>query len=152
MEAFDSMRRTGVVIAVTTTLLAAHGGGITAGGIARAASGAAANTVTVQMIGSSSGYKFDPASLTIKTGDQVKFVNVSGGPHNVSFDPQGIPSGAAAVLQKNMPNQQAPLIGPLLINPNDTYTVSFAGAPTGTYHFYCLPHQALNMTGVITVQ
>ena len=149
MEAFDSMRRTGVVIAMTMFLLAARGGGITTSGVAKAR---AANMVTVQMIGSSSGYKFDPASLTIKTGDQVKFVNVSGGPHNVSFDPQGIPSGAAAVLQKNMPNQQSPLIGPLLINPNDSYTVSFAGAPAGAYKFYCLPHQALNMTGMLTVQ
>jgi plastocyanin len=146
------MRRTGVVIAMATVLLAARGGGVTTSGVAKARAGVAANTVTVQMIGSSSGYKFDPASVTIKTGDQVKFVNVSGGPHNVSFDPQGIPSGAAAVLQKNMPNQQSPLIGPLLINPNDSYTVSFAGAPAGSYKVYCLPHQALNMTGTITVQ
>jgi plastocyanin len=110
------------------------------------------NTVTVQMIGGAAGYKFDPNMISIKTGDVVKFVVTSGGPHNVSFDPQGIPSGAATVLQKNMTGQQAPLTGPMVVNPGDSYSVSFAGAPAGAYHFFCLPHQSLNMTGIITVQ
>ena len=33
-----------------------------------------------------------------------------------------------------------------------TYKVSFGGAPTGDYKFYCLPHLALGMHGKITVQ
>jgi plastocyanin len=51
-----------------------------------------------------------------------------------------------------MPNTTSPLTGPLLINANDTYTVSFAGTKPGAYHFYCTPHLALGMKGVITVQ
>jgi plastocyanin len=110
-----------------------------------------AATVTIQMIGSTSGYKFDPANVTIHAGDVVKFVATSGGPHDVVFDASAIPNGAAAVLQKNMPGQQSPLLGPL-VNNGDSYSVSFAGAPAGAYHYYCLPHQSLNMTGIITVQ
>ena len=38
------------------------------------------------MINSAGAYVFEPANLTIKSGDAVKFVAVSGFPHNVSFD------------------------------------------------------------------
>jgi plastocyanin len=109
-------------------------------------------TVTVQMIGDAKGYRFEPASITIKAGDGVKWVNVTGGPHNVTFWSDSIPAGAAAVLGKNMPQTTAPLTGPLLVTPNQAYTVSFAGAPAGTYHFYCTPHLALGMKGTLTVQ
>ena len=44
------------------------------------------------------------------------------------------------------------LIGPLLMNAGETYTVSFAGVPAGTYKYFCTPHLAMNMRGTITVQ
>ena len=99
-----------------------------------------------------SNYKFSPSSLVISVGDVVRYHNKSGGPHNVSFWPDSIPSGAAAALNQNMPNQMAPLEGPLLTDPEGTYEVSFAGAPKGVYKFFCLPHLALGMKGNITVQ
>ena len=94
----------------------------------------------------------DPATLTIKAGDVVRFHNKSGGPHNVSFWPDSIPSGASAVLTKNMPNQMAPLQSPLETEQDAVYEISFAGAPKGEYKFYCLPHLALGMKGKLTVQ
>lgn len=106
----------------------------------------------VKMVGDDKGYRFEPANLTIKQGDGVKFTMVSGGPHNVGFDAADLPAGAADVLKANMPNQQSPLQSPFLINPNDSYTVSFANAPKGKYPFHCLPHLAMNMKGVITVE
>jgi plastocyanin len=51
-----------------------------------------------------------------------------------------------------MPDQMAPLQGPLLAEQDAVYKVSFAGAPAGEYKFYCLPHLALKMHGKITVQ
>jgi plastocyanin len=51
-----------------------------------------------------------------------------------------------------MPNPIAALSGTMMTNPNETYTVSFAGVPAGTYHYYCVPHLALGMKGIITVQ
>ena len=99
-----------------------------------------------------SKYKFDPDNLTIKAGDVVRFHNKSGGPHNVSFWPDSIPSGAADVLKKNMPDQMAPLQSPLETEQDAVYQISFAGAPKGDYKFYCLPHLALGMKGKLTVQ
>jgi plastocyanin len=104
------------------------------------------------MIGDAKGYRFDPNHITVKVGDGIKFTNVTGGPHNVTFWADSIPAGAEAQLQANMPNTTSPLTGPLLINANDSYTVSFAGLKPGTYHFYCTPHLALGMIGVVTVQ
>jgi plastocyanin len=138
------MRRIAVVMLMAAGLVAARYG-------TRGTTAHRAATVTIQMIGSTAGYKFDPANVTIHTGDVVKFVAASGGPHDVVFDGSAIPSGAAAVLQKNMTGQQGPLVGPL-VNNGDSYSVSFAGAPAGAYHYFCLPHQTLNMTGIITVQ
>ena len=104
------------------------------------------------MVLEGSTYKFDPAELTIKSGDVINFHNKTGGPHNVSFWADSIPAGGADVLKKAMPDQMAPLEGPLLTEPEGVYSVSFAGAPKGDYKFYCLPHLALGMHGKITVQ
>jgi plastocyanin len=104
------------------------------------------------MIGDAKGYRFEPNHITVKIGDGIKFTNITGGPHNVTFWADSIPAGAQAQLQANMPSTISPLTGPLLINANDSYTVSFAGVKPGTYHFYCTPHLALGMIGVVTVQ
>ncbi len=131
-----------------------------AGGSAAAAPAVAAaaakpitgKTVDVKMIGDQTGYKFDPATVTLKAGDGIKVTVVSGPPHNLTFWSDSIPAGAQAQLQGNMPNTTAPLTGPLLMNPNDSYTVSFAGVPAGTYKGYCTPHLAMGMKLTVTVQ
>jgi plastocyanin len=117
-----------------------------------AAMSASGATVTIQMTGGTAGYKFVPNAVTIKSGDAVTFVNVSGGPHNLSFDGAAIPAGMEPALQSAMANAQGPLIGPMVVAPNATYTISFVGAKPGVYHFYCLPHQTLGMNGTITVE
>ncbi len=70
------------------------------------------------MVLEGSSYKYVPDQLTIKAGDVVRFHNVSGGPHNVSFWGDSIPSGAADALKAGMPDQMAPLEGSLLTEPN----------------------------------
>jgi plastocyanin len=97
-------------------------------------------------------YRFEPANVTIHPGDGVRWTMVSGGPHNVSFWPDSIPAGMASVLQANMPKTMSPLIGPLLMNPNETYSVSFANTKPGVYKYYCTPHLALGMKAQVTVQ
>lgn len=109
-------------------------------------------TVTIEMVGDASGYKFVPNSVTIHAGGAVKFVNKIGGPHNVTFWPDSIPGGAQQKLQSEMQNPTGPLTSPLLTNTGDATTVSFAGVPAGTYKFYCMPHQAFGMKGQIIVQ
>jgi plastocyanin len=104
------------------------------------------------MIGDDRGYRFDPPALTVKRGDGVRWTVVSGPPHDVTFWSDSIPSGATASLQADMSQTTAPLTGPLLTNPAQTYAVSFAGVPAGVYHYYCTPHLALGMKGTIVVQ
>jgi plastocyanin len=120
-----------------------------AGGAAPAAGG---TTHDVNMVLEGSSYKYVPDQLSIKSGDVVRFHNKSGGPHNVSFWADSVPSGAAEVLKAGMPDQMAPLEGSLLTEVGATYSVNFAKAPAGEYKFYCLPHLALGMKGKLTVQ
>ena len=121
-----------------------------------AATGTAApitgTTHEVKMVGDEKGYRFEPADLTIKAGDGIKFIMVSGGPHNAAFDPATIPADVKGQLSANMPNQMAELSGPLMMNPNEAYTISFANVKPGKYDYHCTPHLAMGMKGTITVQ
>jgi plastocyanin len=109
-------------------------------------------THEVKMIGDATGYKFEPADITIKAGDGIKFIMVSGGPHNVAFDPATLPAAAKTQLMANMPEQAGELSGKMMLNANEEYTISFGGVPAGTYDYHCTPHLAMNMKGKITVQ
>lgn len=123
---------------------------------APAASGTAAAVTgqihEVKMIGDDKGYRFDPADITIKQGDGIKWVMVSGGPHNVAFDPATISADVMPQLSANMPNQQGELSSPLFMNPDESYTISFANVKPGSYPYHCTPHLAMGMKGTITVQ
>jgi plastocyanin len=109
-------------------------------------------TVEVQMLGDASGYRYAPATVTIQRGDKVRFKLVSGPPHNVVFWADSIPKGAAAPLAKGMPNTVDKLTSPYYLKAGDTYVVSFAGVPPGTYKYYCTPHLALGMKATIVVK
>ncbi len=108
---------------------------------------------TVNMVGDAKGYRFEPANFTIKQGDGVKFVVVSMGPHNVAFDPATIPADQKAQLDANMgTDKMGELSSNMKMNPGDAITISFAKIKPGQYPYHCVPHLALNMKGVITVQ
>jgi plastocyanin len=109
--------------------------------------------VEVKMTGNGSTLAaYEPNTLTIKPGTTVRFINVSGGPHNIAFWQDSIPAGAAAALNAGMKNTVDNLSGAFLTSPNETYDVSFANAPTGTYKGFCTPHQALGMKMTIKVE
>lgn len=111
-----------------------------------------AAVVTVKMVLNAQGMRFDPSNIVVNRGDVIKFVNVSGGPHNVAFDPAKVPAAAKAALSAAMPKQFAPLAGQLISAPNGTYTINFASIPAGSYPFFCTPHLTMGMTGTITVR
>jgi plastocyanin len=138
--------------AATAAAPAAGAAATTPAAGAVAAAPATGQTHEVKMIGDATGYKFDPANITVKQGDAIKFVMVSGGPHNVAF--QNVTDAAAkAQLDANMPGQKlGELSGPFVMQPNEAYTISFAKVPAGKYDYICTPHAAMNMKGTITVQ
>lgn len=148
--------RTTAVAAGLVLIAAACGGGeqppaqpdTPAPAPAAATSGA---THDVNMVLEGSDYKFVPNQLSIRSGDVVVFHNISGGPHNVNFWTDSVPAGTAELLNAAMPDRMGELSGPLLVAPNETYTISFAGAPAGEYGFYCLPHLAMGQVGKITI-
>ncbi len=109
-------------------------------------------THEVRMIAAGTAMRFEPAALTIKPGDRVRFVNVSGGPHNVSFDPARVPDDVERVLSAAMAQQIQPLWGPLMSDANASYTIAFTGVKPGTYEFFCMPHMAMGMKGTLTVR
>ncbi len=106
----------------------------------------------VRMVQEGNAFRFSPARITVKRGDQVKFVMASGGPHNVAFDPEKVPDAAERALSAGMAGQISPLAGPLLTTAGASYTVSFANVAPGTYPFYCMPHMAMGMQGAVVVQ
>jgi plastocyanin len=119
-------------------------------GAAPAAAPPAVHVVRMTMNGTTA--RFEPATLTIRPGDQVRFVVASGAPHNVSFDPAKLPADVRRVLAAAMPNPIQPLAGPLLLNVGDSYTISFAGVKPGRYEFFCMPHVGMAMKGTVVVR
>jgi len=109
-------------------------------------------THDIKMIGDDKGYRFEPATVTIKAGDAVRFTMVSGGPHNVAFDPSTVPADSKNQLDANMDQKISELSSPMMMNPNETYVISFGGVKPGVYPFHCTPHLAMGMKGTITVQ
>jgi plastocyanin len=138
--------------ASTTTSSTTTTPGTTASGSAAAAP--ITGTVhEVKMIGDAKGYRFEPANFTVKAGDGAKFVVVSGGPHNVAFDPATIPADVRPQLDANMgAEKMGELSSALKTNPGESVTISFGNIKPGQYPYHCTPHLALGMKGVITVQ
>ena len=144
--AVDTSSTTTMTASTSATTPAPAGGAVAMAPITGA-------TKTVNMVGDAKGYRFEPANFTIKQGDGVKFVVVSMGPHNVAFDPATIPADQKAQLDANMgTDKMGELSSNMKMNPGDAITVSFAKIKPGQYPYHCVPHLALNMKGVITVQ
>lgn len=163
------MRFKGLALVASAFVFAACGGSEeapaadTGAGTAAPAAEPAAGTATlapatgqtheIKMLGDDKGYRFEPANITIKQGDAVKFTFVSGGPHNVAFSADSLPAGSRAQLDANMGDQRlAELMSNMYQQPGEGLTISFANLPAGRYPFNCTPHIAMNMFGSITVQ
>ncbi len=162
-----TMNQRRVFTALAVSALAACSGGekpkadttaaAPAAGAAPAAAPVAAQPATgktwdVKMYGDPTGSRFDPVTVTIKSGDAIRWTIVNGPPHNVAFWSDSLPAAAVPVLTANMPESMGPLMGQMMTAASQAYTVSFAGVPAGTYKYYCVPHLALGMKGVIVVQ
>src|SRR3954453_11949389 len=139
--------------ATTTTTTTTPGSTTPAAGGAAAAAPITGKTITVNMVGDAKGYRFEPANVSVKQGDGIKFVVTSGGPHNVAFDPATIPADVKGQLDANMgTDKMGELSSAMKTNTGESVTVSFANIKPGQYPFHCPPHLALGMKGTITVQ
>ncbi len=99
------------------------------------------------------GFRFDPAYLSVSAGDGVRFLMVSGVPHNVAFDERFIPRTARPQLVANLAALGGrDLASPVVTTIDSTFVISTSGLTRGDYLFYCAPHLSLNMHGVLTVR
>jgi plastocyanin len=97
--------------------------------------------VNVKLGADTGALAFEPATITIKSGETINFKNNAGFPHNIVFDEDEVPSGVDAdAISRN----------DLLNAPGETYSVKLT--TPGTYSIYCEPHQGAGMVGKIIVQ
>jgi len=109
-------------------------------GAQEAAAPAATGTVIeVKMVTDDKGNYFEPAEVTAKPGDVLRFTLVSG-VHNASFP-----------ADKNAGRSGLPEATQYLQLAGQTADVTVPAAP-GEYAFQCDPHAALGMVGKLTVQ
>jgi plastocyanin len=118
----------------------------------KAAAAAPPVTHEVRMWSDGKTARFEPAQVVIHPGDAVRFVNAGGGPHNVSFDPAKLPADVRRALQADMAEQIQPLWGPFVTDVGQGYTIRFDGVKPGRYEFFCMPHMAMSMRGVLVVR
>lgn len=126
-------------VAAASLLVAACGGGGNTGGggankTASPASGGASKSAspaaaaaTVNMV---AGNRYEPPTITVKSGEGVRFVNGDSVIHDVKF-------------------QQGPSSPPVM-NTGDTWTRTFDAA--GNFPYICTYHEAEGMVGTVTVQ
>jgi plastocyanin len=98
---------------------------------------AQADTVEVKMGADNGALGFQPAKVTIKAGDTVKWVNNKLAPHNVVFD--------SSVKDAEKLSHKG-----LAFSAGESFDVTFT--EPGEYPYYCEPHRGAGMNGVVTVQ
>ena len=96
---------------------------------------------------------FDPDELTIAPGDTVVWENVGNVGHSVTAYEDDIPEEADYFASGGFDAEQAardgyPSQGD--IPGGESYEHTFE--VTGTYEYFCIPHEAVGMVGTITVQ
>ena len=96
--------------------------------------------------------RFVPGRIVARAGDTLRFINQTGGPHNIQFFADSIAEEARVLLERAMPGAKiAPLSSPLLITENTAYEIAVPALPPGRYPFVCLPHFGSRMLGTLEV-
>merc|ERR1719440_2154971 len=104
------------------------------------APGFAAETKSVKMGSDSGQLVFVPDEVKICKGDTVTWVNNKGGPHNVVFDEEAIPSGVS---------QESISMDDQLGDEGATFSKKFD--TEGEYSYYCEPHRGAGMQATLIV-
>jgi len=134
------IRRVGLAIAGVTTVMAS------------AASAQAAHVVRMIADPANHVYRFEPAEVVAAPGDVLVFQAVSGAPHSVVFESEGLSPGVRGAFNNAMPARSGDLSSTLITASGREYRMTVPQVPPGTYPYYCLPHRAYDMRGVLRVK
>jgi len=97
-------------------------------------------------------YRFEPAEVVASPGEVLVFRVVSGAPHSVVYEGEGLSPGVRGAFNNAMPNRSGDLSSPLLTSSGSEYRMTVPQVPPGVYPFYCLPHRAYDMRGTLRMK
>ena len=133
------LRQSGIGLAGGMSVLTGCLGGL---------SGSSGPTVTM-----TGDLRFDPAEVTIESGETVTWENESGAPHTASAYAESLPEGAAYFASGGYESEQAVRQSTSargFLERGETYQYTFD--VIGTYRYFCLPHEENGMIGAIVVE
>jgi plastocyanin len=131
------------------------GGGNQSGGGGNESSGGSGGggggtTHTVDM---TDGLIFDPDSITIAPGDTIEWVNVGSVGHSVTMYEEEIPEGATYWASGDFDSEEAARSNyPDQGDVAGGESVSYTFETTGTYGYFCIPHEAAGMVAEVVVE
>ena len=96
-------------------------------------------------------YRFSPERISARPGDVLLFRAVSGTPHSVVFEGGRLSGPAHEALNGALSRRSGDLSSPLLTPDGAEYRMTVPALPAGRYEFFCLPHRAYDMRGVLQV-
>jgi plastocyanin len=96
-------------------------------------------------------FRFSPAQVTARPGDVLLFRAVTGTPHSIVFESGGLSGPAHEALNGALSRRSGDLSSPLLTPNGAEYRMVVPALPRGRYEFFCLPHRAYDMRGVLQI-
>ncbi|HJR15212.1 MAG TPA: plastocyanin/azurin family copper-binding protein [Gemmatimonadales bacterium] len=96
-------------------------------------------------------FRFVPAQITARPGDVLLFKTVSGSPHSVVFEAAGLSTRAHEALNGALNRRSGDLSSPLLSPDGAEYRIVVPALDPGNYAFFCLPHRAYDMRGILKI-
>ncbi|MEF8856466.1 MAG: plastocyanin/azurin family copper-binding protein [Haloplanus sp.] len=97
---------------------------------------------------------FEPATITVSAGDEVVWYNNSARAHSITAYEDGIPADAAYFATGGFDSERAAreawdgMSGS--ITTGETFSHTFE--VSGTYSYFCIPHERAGMVGQVVVE
>lgn len=95
---------------------------------------------------------FEPQTATVTPGESVKWTNGGGVEHSVTAYEDEIPAGGAYFASGGFESERAARnhVNEGLVGPDETYEHTFE--QSGTYRYFCIPHESSGMVGTVRVK
>jgi plastocyanin len=122
---------------------------VTTVGIAGCLRGESGSTRTVKM---TADLGFEPETATVEARTTVRWTNESDVKHTVTAYENRIPDGAAYFASGGFDSEQAARanLSEGLLAEGEAYEHAFE--QSGTYEYYCIPHEGSGMVGTVRVE